>query len=216
MGFEQNECKTYDSTNRNAKHPDKHFIASAAIENSLNPGTEEKSFTCDLCDDLPFSHSYELKRHKKTVHKGMRTHLCKLCGKSFAKAPIRDRHMVVHTGDRPFACHLCNKTFAQMFNLNSHKQHHHQIAISYTCEVCSKSFAKNFELRRHSKTHYKPEVSYTCEICNKRFTYPSGLKSHLLSHSTEKPFPCSLCKRAYSTMRNLCEHRKSAHPEACS
>lgn len=213
MGFEQSEFQAYDSTYQNAKHP----ATDQTSDERSNTSSVSVSLTCDLCDGLSFSHTFELKRHKKTVHKGMRTHLCKLCGKSFAKAPIRDRHMVVHTGERPFSCHLCNKSFAQMFNLKSHKQQHHQISMSYDCKVCGKSFAKNFELRRHSKAHYKPEIFYTCEFCSKCFKYPSGLKSHQLSHTAEKPFPCSQCNRAFRTIRDLTEHKKSAaHAKVCS
>lgn len=211
MGFEQIEYKTA------ADQTDKRFDSTSVLENSSTTSTEEKTLTCDLCPNLVFSLTSELKRHRKTVHKGMNTFLCKLCSKGFAKAPQRDRHMIVHTKEKKFQCNICNKQFTQRCGLVGHNQTHHQITVSYDCKVCSKSFRKRFELRRHiKKAHYTPEVFYPCLVCSKSFKYPSGLKSHLSSHESVRPFTCSLCNKTFKKMRNLCKHKKSAHPEASS
>lgn len=208
MGFEENEDKTAD------RITNKTFTER---ENGSTTSAEEKSLTCDLCPHLTFSQTYELKRHRKTVHQGIKSFLCELCGKGFAKRHIRNRHMIVHTKEKRFYCDICDRGFTQRMGLNSHNETHHQISVSYECRVCSKIFPKKFELGRHmKKAHYTPEVFYPCALCSKSFKYPSGLKSHLVSHEQVKQFSCSLCNKKYARLRNLCEHKQSAHPEACS
>lgn len=209
MEFEQNEYRTA------ADETDECSVTTSMVEHSLM--AEEEPLTCDLCPHLTFSLTYELKRHKKTVHKGVNTFLCKVCGNTFAKAHLRNRHMIVHTKVKKFQCNICNKRFTQKMGLNSHNQTNHQISVSYECKVCGKVFPKKFQLRKHMKTaHFTPEVFYSCATCGKSFKYPSGLKSHLVTHREENPFPCSLCKKKCRSKRDLCEHTKKSHPETCS
>lgn len=122
--------------------------------NGSTTSAGRKSLTCDLCPHLKFLQPYQLLRHRKTVHKGVNSFLCELCGKGFAKRHLRNRHMVVHTKEKRFHCDICNKGFAERIGLNSHNKSHHQIAVSYDCKVCSKSFPKvNF----HRSIAFKDE-----------------------------------------------------------
>jgi uncharacterized Zn-finger protein len=45
-----------------------------------------------------------------------------------------------------------------------------------------------------------------CSYCFKRFDRPSALKTHLNSHTGEKPFECSKCFQRFSVKSNMRRH----------
>ncbi|XP_072319542.1 uncharacterized protein [Eucyclogobius newberryi] len=49
---------------------------------------------------------------------------------------------------------------------------------------------------------------FRCGQCDKCFPHPSNLKSHLLTHTGERPFCCSLCGRTFTKLSNLKAHRR--------
>ncbi|TPX55146.1 hypothetical protein PhCBS80983_g05558 [Powellomyces hirtus] len=48
---------------------------------------------------------------------------------------------------------------------------------------------------------------YVCPNCPKRFTRPSSLKTHLNSHTGDKPYSCT-CGRRFSVLSNLRRHER--------
>ncbi|CAL4114597.1 unnamed protein product [Meganyctiphanes norvegica] len=66
--------------------------------------------------------------------------------------------------------------------------------------------------------HHKAEKenstkkSIACSQCNRMFHRPSELKSHILSHSNNRPHKCSMCSMSFKYQRNLKEH-SSIHSE---
>ncbi|PVV04272.1 hypothetical protein BB560_001233 [Smittium megazygosporum] len=65
----------------------------------------------------------------------------------------------------------------------------------------------NTNVRAHSSTQKK---RYLCGYCLKYFTRPSTLKTHIYSHTGERPFYCNYegCGKRFSVMSNLKRHEK--------
>lgn len=52
---------------------------------------------------------------------------------------------------------------------------------------------------------------FTCKESKKCFTTPSHLKRHMVSHSTDRPFDCSICQRKFSRKDNRDQHVRKMH-----
>ena len=56
----------------------------------------------------------------------------------------------------------------------------------------------------------RSEWKYTCSVCQKLFERPSTLKTHMNSHTGERPFACpnKSCKRSFTVRSNMMRHHK--------
>lgn len=55
-------------------------------------------------------------------------------------------------------------------------------------------------------THWQSDTNLTL-IKGKSFVRAHGLQSHLLSHSTETPFPCDICGKRFKNLIMLKNHQ---------
>lgn len=79
--------------------------------------------------------------------------------------------------------------------------------INAKSQLCSNSPHTNPSL--NVDLHLEgPRQIFRCGQCGKCFPHPSNLKSHLLTHSGERPFCCSLCGRTFTKLSNLKAHRR--------
>ncbi|XP_045181210.2 zinc finger protein 492-like isoform X1 [Mercenaria mercenaria] len=71
-------------------------------------------------------------------------------------------------------------------------------------------------------TKYKPadvigmsavllESKNHCRICGKKFPSSWKLKRHMITHSSEREFPCDVCEKAYKNESTLHRHRETIH-----
>jgi KRAB domain-containing zinc finger protein len=50
------------------------------------------------------------------------------------------------------------------------------------CDICGKGFSQNYNLRTHIKTH-TADKPYKCDVCGKEFSQNSNLHTHIRTHT---------------------------------
>jgi len=64
---------------------------------------------------------------------------------------------------------------------------------------------------KYSQSLNKFRGQYDCPVCGKSYSTKSTLKTHLVIHSTQKPFKCEDCGKEFNYKCNLMLHTKKYH-----
>jgi len=120
-------------------------------------------FGLNECDNLEGEHKgVEFPRERrspvgKRVEKGAtkRSHLCRFCGRSFARSDMLTRHSRLHSGLKPYQCNRCLQVFSRSDHLSTHERTHTG-EKPYQCDLCSYSACRRDMITRHRRTHIRP------------------------------------------------------------
>ena len=198
----------------------KAFKQIAHMNSHMKIHSGEKPHTCDLCG-MNFSERSSLKRHIRR-HLGIRPFQCEICEKTFYTSTTLKSHKESHeirSGAKSrYDCTICKKSYSRKETLNKHmKTHDPEQRI--TCEQCGCYFLTKAHLKRHQLTHEMAEgksedfKKFFCGVCEKKFSTDGLLKSHMITHKTERNFKCDKCtctfKDKYALQRHGYVHNPS-------
>ena len=171
------------------------------------------------CDQPGCSWSFvtqtKLNRHKQS-HSKLKSFVCNVegCNKMFSTVYNLNAHLKLHNREYCHKCDKCSDRFQTERELQLHTGQAHKLEMSpnLPCPVqqCSKAFFNKTSLDSHIKTHSVPSNT-TCNVCGKVFDRPSRLKTHMVFHTGDKPFPCDHqgCSWSFPTQSKLARHKRT-------
>jgi len=92
----------------------------------------------------------------------IKSHLCKLCGKRFAKNYDLKRHMKRHDTDNRYVCNMCGEV---VYSKSYHIKYHQSKCIQIPCKLCDQTFKLKRDFFEHLRNEHSSAVaSYANEI----------------------------------------------------
>jgi len=86
-------------------------------------------------------------------------------------------------------------------------------AKKHRCPHCCTEFTRHHNLKSHLLTHSQ-EKPYMCQTCQSKFRRLHDLKRHTKLHTGERPHTCPKCNRAFARGDALARHNKG--PGGCA
>ncbi|XP_056634937.1 zinc finger protein 585B [Diorhabda sublineata] len=138
--------------------------------------SDDKNFSCDLCDYKGKTKSL-LAKHMK-IHREIRKFQCKHCSFTTRNTQHLRRHIRIHTGAKPFSCPHCDYKCSNLENLRKHvlSTNKHIGKFLYECKFCTEgsihfqsNFAKDF------KVHLVTEHAQMFDNSNEATSYIAGI-----------------------------------------
>nr|XP_010944232.1 zinc finger protein 445 isoform X1 [Camelus bactrianus] len=229
----------------------------SGFDHHLREQSGEKLFDCSQCRKSFHCKSYILEHQR--IHTQEKPYKCTKCRKTFRWRSNFTRHMRVHQEEKldeqeeyeedftqpssvpppqsappvekTFLCQQCGKTFTRKKSLIDH-QRIHTGERPYQCSECGKAFTHRSAFIVHKKQHTvkrKPEEApsvsqdgasqvpqsshsteepYKCSQCGKAFRNHSFLLIHQRVHTREKPYKCRECGKSFRWSSNLSRHQR--------
>ncbi|XP_019621038.1 PREDICTED: zinc finger protein 85-like [Branchiostoma belcheri] len=120
-------------------------------------------------------------------------------------------HKTSHDKTRPFACDKCDYRARLKQGVKVHLKLIHGQGQVYKCKECEFSTEGRRQFFLHMSQEHGARGAL-CELCGHRASTPSLLKKHMYKHTGEKPYKCSQCAYAATSLSTFMRHTKTSHP----
>ncbi|CAL9682797.1 unnamed protein product [Knipowitschia caucasica] len=124
---------------------------------------------------------------------------CPVCEKTFLRAAAMRRHLETHSENRElkYKCGNCDKSFRDQYDMTRHNMRVHEKA-----DVGSPVLAEDSD----SNTSPSSENKH-CVLCGKYFARFVDMERHMKSHSEDRPYSCTFCKKKFKNPYVLKRHQ---------
>ncbi|KAI9484142.1 MAG: hypothetical protein EXX96DRAFT_166681 [Benjaminiella poitrasii] len=86
---------------------------------------------------------------------------------------------------------------------------------TYACHQCEQTFSRIHNLKSHLATHSQ-DRPFQCDTCHQYFRRQHDLKRHQKLHTGERPYVCNKCNRSFARLDALNRHQRIDGGTACN
>ena len=169
-----------------------------------------EDFQCYYCD-VKYDTSPELTHHIQREHNSA-IQKCYVCDKKFKFTSCLKKHLKIHDANKEtFTCDKCGIKYTSKSSLELHIGRDHATSKpSIPCPHCSKMFYTQSHLSQHNSQCHGIK-KFLCTLCDYQAVNKSRFNKHMLSHSDERPYPCSMCSLKFKSKVDLKKHELKVH-----
>lgn len=212
--IESNQTSSNESSEMRIEKPINCLLRRKGVRTKVKYPRKKQRFECDLCGKYLVS-SRSLHFHMN-LHRGDSSYICASCGEIFYTPNGIKGHSCEKKRRRPEKdfrtydmryCRFCDQRFQSLDENKAHKCEfqHPDDPKQVICRCCGKVLAK-LAFNRHMETH--SGVDWVCSICNRKLATERALKTHLTTHTGNKPYKCSECNETFINKVVLDRHMR--------
>jgi hypothetical protein len=175
---------------------------------------KSKNFKCEACDLFTWHSHISLRKHYAEVHRNIRD-FCDVCGmlvKSASYLPLHKK--TVHGGVKEHICDECGKRFTTKYGLRTHIMgvHKRNLEGLFKCDKCDYTAVSDQSVKLHNEAVHIKSVKYHCSQCNYFGYRKDVLKNHINSvHKKLVRHHCDHCEMGFYHKRDKIKHMEKLH-----